>query len=133
MDRQDYINKYNNLLNQPTYKAIPWDPTNTIKYKLNNILKRVKSQTGLDSVTYKSMYLTGCVPQVLWAPQNPQTRHTAKAYCVWLWISHQCKYPKWALNRVTKRLNRPSREVTDGANNQGIVPERICLLLLIRQ
>ena len=31
----------------------------------------------------------------------------------------QCKYPKWALDKVEKRLNRPSREVTDGANNQG--------------
>ena len=33
----------------------------------------------------------------------------------------QCKYPKWALDKVEKRLNRPSREVTDGANNQGTV------------
>ena len=31
MDRQDYINKCKHLLNQPTYRAIPWDPTNTIK------------------------------------------------------------------------------------------------------
>ena len=62
MDRQDYINKSNSLLNQPTYRSIPWDPTNTIKNKLINILKRVKSQTGLDSITYKSMYPTGYVP-----------------------------------------------------------------------
>ena len=50
MDRQDYINKAKHLLNQPTYRAIPWDPTNTIKNKLINILKRVKNQTGLDQV-----------------------------------------------------------------------------------
>ena len=31
----------------------------------------------------------------------------------------QCKYPILALDKVEKRLNRPSREVTDGANNQG--------------
>ena len=31
----------------------------------------------------------------------------------------QCKYPKWALDKVEKRLNRPSRKVTDGANHQG--------------
>ena len=31
----------------------------------------------------------------------------------------QCKYPKWALDKVEKRVNRPSREVIDGANNQG--------------
>ena len=62
MDRQDYINKANGLLNQNTYRSIPRDPTNSIKNKLINILKRVKYQTGLDSNTYKSMYPTGCVP-----------------------------------------------------------------------
>ena len=44
MDRQDYITKANNLLSQNTYSSIPWDPTNTIKNKLINILKRVTSQ-----------------------------------------------------------------------------------------
>ena len=62
MDRQDYINKANHLLNQSTYKSIAKDPTNSIKNKLINILKRVKTKTGLDSKTYKSMYPTGCVP-----------------------------------------------------------------------
>ena len=51
MDRQDYINKANSLLNQYTYRSIPRDPTNSIKNKLINILKRVKNQTGLDSNT----------------------------------------------------------------------------------
>ena len=46
MDRQDYINKANSLLNLNTYNAIPWDPTNTIKNKLICILKRDKNQTG---------------------------------------------------------------------------------------
>ena len=62
MDRQDYINKANSLLNQNTYRSIPWDPTTTIKNKLIGILKRVKNQTGLESLTFKSMYPTGCVP-----------------------------------------------------------------------
>ena len=62
MDRQDYISKANTPLNQNTYRSIPWDPTNTIKNKLINILKRVKSQTGLSNQIYKSMYPTGCVP-----------------------------------------------------------------------
>ena len=60
MDRQDYINKANRLLNHNTYRSIPRDPTNTTKNKLISILKRVKSQTGLDSIIYKSMY-----PQVV--------------------------------------------------------------------
>ena len=62
MDRQDYINKANSVLNQNTYRSIPRDPTNTIKNNLISILKRVKNETGLDSNTYKSMYPTGCVP-----------------------------------------------------------------------
>ena len=62
MDRQDYINKANQLLNQDTYKVITKDPTNTIKNKLINILKNIKTKTGLGTNTYKSMYPTGCVP-----------------------------------------------------------------------
>ena len=70
MDRQDYINKANSLLNHNNYRSIPRDSTNSIKNKLINILKRVKNQTGLDSNTYKSMYPIGCV---LWPSQDPQT------------------------------------------------------------
>ena len=62
MDRQDYISKANNLLSINTYRSIQQDPTNTIKNKLINILKRVKSQTGLNNQTSKTMYLTGWVP-----------------------------------------------------------------------
>ena len=35
MDRQDYINKANHLLNQNTYKTITKDPTNSIKKQTN--------------------------------------------------------------------------------------------------
>ena len=31
----------------------------------------------------------------------------------------QYKYPKWVLDKLEKRLNRPSRDITDGANTQG--------------
>ena len=62
MDRQDYINKANSLLNHNTYRSTPQDPTNTINNKLISILKKIKNQTGLDSLTYKSMYPTHCGP-----------------------------------------------------------------------
>ena len=62
MDRQDYINKANLLLNQNTYKVISKDPSNTIKNKLINILKTIKTKSGLGTNIYKSMYPTGCVP-----------------------------------------------------------------------
>ena len=32
----------------------------------------------------------------------------------------KCKYPKWALDKVEKRLNRYTSEGIDGINNQGI-------------
>ena len=60
MDRHDYINKSDNLLSQPAYRPIPQDPTNKIKATLITILKKVKSQTGLDNSTYKAMYPMGC-------------------------------------------------------------------------
>ena len=83
MDRQDYINEANSLLNQNTCRSILRDPTNPIKNKLISILKRVENQTGLDSSTYKSMYPTGCVPPKIYSPsQDPQTRHSPKAYSV---------------------------------------------------
>ena len=31
----------------------------------------------------------------------------------------KCKYPKWALDKVGKRLNKPSSEAIDGVSNQG--------------
>ena len=31
----------------------------------------------------------------------------------------QCKYPKWALDKVEKRLNKSSSETNDGVDNQG--------------
>ena len=34
----------------------------------------------------------------------------------------KCKYPKWSLDKVEKRLNRSTREVSDGANNQAAQP-----------
>ena len=46
MDRQDYINKCNNLLNLSAYRAITQDPNNTIKNKSINILKGLKSKQG---------------------------------------------------------------------------------------
>ena len=74
MDRQDYINKANQLLNQDTYKVITKDPTNTIKNKLINILKNIKTQ-----IRFRHQHLQVHVPhrlcptQVLWSPQDPQT------------------------------------------------------------
>ena len=34
----------------------------------------------------------------------------------------KCKYPKWTLDKVEKRLNRSNREVSDGVSNQAAQP-----------
>ena len=41
----------------------------------------------------------------------------------------KCKYPKWALDKVEKRLNRSTREVSDGASNQAAQPVKIRVTL----
>ena len=60
MDRQEYINKSNSLLAQPTYRSIPKDPTKKIKGKLISILRKAKKEARLDNNTYKYMYPMGC-------------------------------------------------------------------------
>ena len=40
MDRDDYNNKAEELLHQPTYRPIPNDPTNKLKNRLMTLLKK---------------------------------------------------------------------------------------------
>ena len=68
IDREDYIEKVNNLLAQPAYRRIDRDPTNMLKVKLINILRRIKMESGLEDTIYKSMYPMGCTSPVLWTP-----------------------------------------------------------------
>ena len=69
----------------------------------------ITSQQRLVLYTLNHRAQTGCSkPELLCKEMN----HLRKALT-------QCKYPKWTLDKVGKRINRPSREVTDGANNQG--------------
>ena len=59
MDRQDYINKVNQLLNQDTYKVITKDPTNTIKNKLTicSVLGRATArQPNIRKIPESSLY-----------------------------------------------------------------------------
>ena len=81
MDRQDYINKSNQLLAQPAYRAIPRYPTNNpelLQKELINILKRVKNQTGLDNNTNKAMYPTGCGAPKFYALPKIHKQDTCK-------------------------------------------------------
>ena len=59
MDRDDYNNKAEELLHQPTYRPIPNDPTNKLKNRLITLLKKIKTEGGMNEATYKRLYPTG--------------------------------------------------------------------------
>ena len=63
MDKEDYIEKANSLLGQPTYRSIDSDPTSKLKAKLIAIFRRIKRESRLEDTIYKCMYHTGCTLQ----------------------------------------------------------------------
>ena len=62
MDKEDYNNKAQELLNSPAYRSLPRDPTNKIKAQLIMKLWKIKEDRNLDKGTYRAMYPTGCIP-----------------------------------------------------------------------
>ena len=61
MDREEYNNKAQELLNSPAYRSLPRDPTNKIKAQLITKLRKIKKDSNLDEGMYRVMYPTGCV------------------------------------------------------------------------
>ena len=59
MDKEEYINKAQDLLKEDTYRVIPEDPTNKQKNRLILLLKKIKNEGGISEEKYKIMYPTG--------------------------------------------------------------------------
>ena len=59
MDRDDYHQKADALLEESTYRPISNDPTNRYKTKLIALLKSIKAEGGIKEATYKKLYPTG--------------------------------------------------------------------------
>ena len=59
MDKEDYVKKAEELLNQPTYRTISSDPTTKYKNKLINLLKSIKTEGGMNEILYKRLYHAG--------------------------------------------------------------------------
>ena len=59
MDKEDYVQKARELLDQPTYRNISSDPTTKYKNKLVNLLKSIKSEGEINEALYKKLYPTG--------------------------------------------------------------------------
>ena len=60
MDRSDYTKNAKELLEDTnTYRTIQSHPTNKLKNKLINMLRKIKADTGMQENTYRKMYPTG--------------------------------------------------------------------------
>ena len=58
--KSDYIRKMKELLEYTnTYRPLNMDPTNKQKGKLISILRRSKTETGIEDTTYRRVYPTG--------------------------------------------------------------------------
>ena len=62
LDKEEYIKKTDELLSQSSYKNISTDPTNRYKNKLITLLKKIKTEGGMDDVTYRRLHPTGASP-----------------------------------------------------------------------
>ena len=70
MDKEEYINKTQDLLKEETYRIIPEDPTNKQKNKLIQLLKKIKTEGGINEDNYKQMYPTGAgIPKFYGLPK----------------------------------------------------------------
>ena len=61
-DKEEYIKKADELLSQSSYRNISTDPTNRYKNKLITLLKKIKTEGGMDDATYRRLYPTGASP-----------------------------------------------------------------------
>ena len=59
LNKEEYIEKAEHLLNQQTYRKIKKDPTPKQKTKLIKLLKKIKAEGGISEEKYKKMYPTG--------------------------------------------------------------------------
>ena len=59
MDKEDYVQKAKELLDQPTYRTITNDPITKYKNKLVNLLKAIRTEGEIDEVLYRRLYPTG--------------------------------------------------------------------------
>ena len=67
MDKEEYKKKAQILLeDKGTYKTLKTDPTNRMKTKLIHLLKKIKSEGGINDNQYKKMYPIGAVPPKLY-------------------------------------------------------------------
>ena len=55
MNKEDYVKRAEELLNQPTYRTIPSDPTTKYQNKPVNLLKTTKAVGGISDAVYRRL------------------------------------------------------------------------------
>ena len=71
LNKEEYIKKADELLSESSYKNISTDPTNKYKNKLITLLKKIKTEGGMDDATYRRLYPTGASPtKILWVTKS---------------------------------------------------------------
>ena len=90
LDRKEYIRKARDLLNDTnTYRTIQSDPTNKLKNKLIDILRKIKADTRMQENIYRRMYPTGASsPKFYWASKDTQERYPPEAHSFKYWLCH---------------------------------------------
>ena len=79
MDKEEYIQKSEELLSQSTYKTITTDPTTEYKNKYP-CLKPSKQKVGSMKPSIKAISYRGRIPQILWITQATQRRDAIKTH-----------------------------------------------------
>ena len=83
MDRAEYNNKAWELFEDGgTYKEMKKDPTNKLKNKLINLLKKTKAEGGINDQIYKKMYPTGAVAPKFYGLPKIHKRPPPQTDCV---------------------------------------------------
>ena len=76
MDRGDYNNKSEELLQSSTYRVLTTDPTTKHKNNLISLLKTIKAEGGINESTYKRLYPTGAITPKYYGLQNVHKEDT---------------------------------------------------------
>ena len=95
MDRTAYNNKAQGLLEDGgTYKEIKIDPTNKLKNKLINLLKKIMAEGGITEHLYKKMYPSGAVaPKFYGLPKFTKETSPSDLLCL-VGVPSVVKWPK---------------------------------------
>ena len=104
MDKSEYIEKMKHLLEDAiTYKPLNMDPTNKQKNKLVNILRRIKTGSGMEDTTYRMMYPTGgSSPKLYRQPKIHKNKTPPEVHCL-----KQRLCDVWANQRAPKNSQTP--------------------------